>query len=238
MRLHQYVMDTLVDWKVCDRLNNDVYPKLDSSSKIIFNSSRNIFTNAVEIAKGICKLKLEEGQTAVDCTMGNGYDTAFLCGLVGERGKVYAFDVQEEAMLYTRKRLRELNLLERAETILDGHQNIDKYVKETVSLVIFNLGYLPKGNHEITTKQETTIEAVQKCLDLLEPNGIILLIIYPGHDNGKLEKEALERFTSNLDQKAYNVASLCFTNQIHNPPELLCIEKVCPKTGLNKQRAK
>jgi len=190
---------------------------------------KNSFINAVEISKGICHSKLSIGDTAVDCTMGNGNDTAFLCSLVGEKGKVYGFDIQEEAILNTRKRLEELNVLERSVLILDGHETIDKYIKETVKVVIFNLGYLPKGNHKITTKKETTLEAVQKCLGLLEPNGIILLIIYPGHENGKLEKEALESFASTLNQKDYNVVKISFQNQINYPPELICIEKVCPK---------
>ncbi|WP_128751358.1 class I SAM-dependent methyltransferase [Desulfosporosinus sp. HMP52] len=187
---------------------------------------KNIFKNAVEISKEICRLKLSQGDIAVDCTMGNGNDTVFLCGLVGEKGKVYSFDIQEEAVITTRKRLQELNLLARTDIVLDGHQNIDKYVKENVGLVIFNLGYLPKGNHEITTKKETTIEAVQKSMGLLEPNGIILIVVYSGHENGKLEKEALKNFISTINQKEYNVAEICFINQINSPPELICIEKV------------
>lgn len=189
----------------------------------------NVFKNVIELSKKICKLKLGIGDRAVDCTMGNGNDTAFLGSLVGEVGKVYAFDIQEDAVTNTRTKLRELNFLERTELIHDGHQNIDNYIKELVKLVIFNLGYLPKGNHEITTKKETTIEAVQKCLGILEPNGVILLVIYPGHENGIAEKEALESFTSKLNQKNYNVAHIWFTNQINNPPELICIEKVCSK---------
>ncbi len=190
---------------------------------------KNIFKNAIEISKGICKSKLKNGDIAVDCTMGNGNDTAFLCSLVGEKGKVYAFDIQEEALINTSKRLEALNFLERTKLICDGHQNIDKYLMGNVKLVIFNLGYLPKGNHEITTTKETTIEAVQKCLGMLEPNAVILIIIYTGHENGKIEKEALESFSSTLNQKEYNVAKISFTNQINNPPELICIEKVCPK---------
>lgn len=187
---------------------------------------RNIFKNALGISKGICESKLSEGDIAVDCTMGNGNDTAFLCSLVGEKGKVYAFDIQEEAVINTRRKLQELKLLERAELILDGHQNIDKYMKEQVQLVIFNLGYLPKGNHDITTQEETTIEAVQKSLAILKPDGIILLIVYSGHENGKQEKKALDSFTSILNQKEFNVAKICLTNQINSPPELICIEKV------------
>jgi tRNA1(Val) A37 N6-methylase TrmN6 len=195
---------------------------------------KNMITNVIEISKRLCESKLSIGDTAVDCTMGNGNDTAFLCSLVGEKGKIYAFDIQEEAVINTTKRLQELDFLERAEIILDGHHNIDKYIKGNVRLVIFNLGYLPKGNHKITTKKETTIEAVKKCLDILESNGIILLIIYAGHENGKTEKLALEEFTSKLNQKEYNVAKICFTNQINYPPELICIEKVLKAGAVQK----
>lgn len=210
-------------------MRNAANNQIERSLKGKSDGMKNFFTNVIEISKELCTLKLNNGDTAVDCTMGNGNDTEFLCHLVGDKGKVYAFDIQEEAVINTSKKLEKLNFLERAELILDGHQNIDKYIKQSVKLVIFNLGYLPRGNHEITTKKETTLQAVQKCLDILEPNGIILLVIYPGHENGKIEKEALERFTSGLKQKEYNVANICFTNQINNPPELICIEKVCPR---------
>lgn len=186
-----------------------------------------IFRNAVELSKEICKAKLSNGDTAVDCTMGNGNDTAFLGSLVGEKGKVYAFDIQNEAISNTRKKLHDLNFLDRTEIILDGHENIDQYIKSKVKLIIFNLGYLPRGDRKITTKKETTLQAVRKCLDMLDSNGIILLIMYPGHEAGRLEKQALERFSLSLNQKEYSVAKLCFINQINNPPELLCIERVC-----------
>ena len=41
---------------------------------------------------------LGEGDVAVDFTMGNGGDTLFLSKTVGESGRVYAFDIQEEAL--------------------------------------------------------------------------------------------------------------------------------------------
>ena len=36
---------------------------------------------------------LKEGDVAVDFTMGNGHDTAFLSKTVGPTGRVYAFDI-------------------------------------------------------------------------------------------------------------------------------------------------
>ena len=41
---------------------------------------------------------LKPGDRAVDATAGNGWDTLKLCELVGDSGKVYAFDIQEEAI--------------------------------------------------------------------------------------------------------------------------------------------
>ena len=48
---------------------------------------------------------LKEGDTAVDFTMGNGNDTLFLSKAVGESGKVFAFDIQEDALISTRAHL-------------------------------------------------------------------------------------------------------------------------------------
>jgi Trans-aconitate methyltransferase len=58
---------------------------------------------------------LDDESVAVDATMGNGNDTAFLAGLAQ---KVYAFDVQEQALEKTRQRLSDLEFEMR--THLDG----------------------------------------------------------------------------------------------------------------------
>ncbi|WP_455716640.1 class I SAM-dependent methyltransferase [Anaerosporobacter sp.] len=189
-------------------------------------SQEKVYKNAVEIAKVLCEQKLHYGDIAIDCTMGNGNDTAFLCELVGDSGKVYAFDIQETAIENTRRLLSDYNLLERAELILDGHQNVDKYVTSKVKFVIFNLGYLPKVDHRVVTKTETTLPAIEKCLNLLQKNGVIILVLYPGHESGTEEKKNIVEYVSNLSQKEYSVSHLHFLNQINNPPELVCIEKV------------
>lgn len=190
---------------------------------------KNMFVNAVCMSKQICKAKINQGDTVVDATMGNGNDTAFLCELVGEDGKVYAFDIQEQAVIKTNKRLKDMKIENRAELILDGHENIDSYVKEKVKLIIYNLGYLPRGDHSLTTNSDTTIESIKKGLSLLENSGLILLVLYPGHESGMKEKIAIEEFSKDLDQKEYSVVNINFTNQINNPPEIICIEKIKEK---------
>ena len=109
--------------------------------------------------------------------------------------------------------------------ILDGHENIDKYVKEEVSCVLFNLGYLPRAKHNIITKPETTLQALEKSLNLLKPNGVISVAIYTGHEGGMDEKNEVCQYLNNLDQNYYNVLHMNFTNQVNNPPELILVEK-------------
>jgi len=185
----------------------------------------NYFTNAVNIARDICKRKLNKGDIAVDATMGNGNDTELLAELVGSSGKVYSFDIQKTAIENTKKKLMGKHVFEWVNLIHDGHENIDKYVLDKVNLVIFNLGYLPKGEHSITTKSATTLAALKKALSLICKNGIIILVVYYGHEEGKFEKDQLKKYTEKLNQKEYNVVNLCFTNQVNDPPMLIAIEK-------------
>ena len=168
---------------------------------------------------------VQKGDVVIDATMGNGYDTIYLGNLVGENGKVYAFDVQEEAIKSTKKKVERDNMTERVELILDGHQNLDKYVKEEVSCVVFNLGYLPRAKHVVITKPDTTLEAIKKSLKLLKPNGIISIAAYIGHEGGLEEKNYICESLDNLNQNEFNVLHMQFTNQINNPPQLILIEK-------------
>ena len=107
------------------------------------------------------------GDAAVDATMGNGHDTLMLCEAVGPAGKVYAFDVQEQALAETEKRLKEHGMDGRAVLIHAGHEHMAEYVKEPVRAVMFNLGWLPGGDHDVTTRWETTRQAVESALSLL-----------------------------------------------------------------------
>ena len=168
---------------------------------------------------------VQKGDVVIDATMGNGYDTIYLGNLVGENGKVYAFDVQEEAIKSTKKKVERDNMTDRVELILDSHQNLDKYVKEEVSCVVFNLGYLPRAKHVVITKPDTTLEAIKKSLKLLKPNGIISIAAYIGHEGGLEEKNYICEYLNNLNQNEFNVLHMQFTNQINNPPQLILIEK-------------
>lgn len=184
-----------------------------------------LLSNSLAISHEIIKRVVKPGDTVVDATMGNGNDTLFLTKLVGTEGMVYSFDIQESALASTRKKLENAGVEGNAKLILDGHQNIDKYVPKDIRAVMFNLGYLPKGDHSIGTKADTTIEALNKSMELLMPEGIIMMVIYYGGDSGFDEKDAVLEYIRTIDCKKYTVLVSDFVNQINCPPIAVCIEK-------------
>lgn len=182
-------------------------------------------TKITDINKLYLDNVIKEGDIVVDATMGNGYDTKYLAQKVGEKGFVYSFDIQETALKSTKKRLDKENLSSRVKLILDGHENMDKYVEGEVSCVLFNLGYLPRADHNIITRPETTIKAIEHSLKLLKPHGVISIAIYTGHEGGIEEKNSVYEFVKNLEQNEFNVLESGFINQINNPAQLVLIEK-------------
>ncbi|QHT62732.1 methyltransferase domain-containing protein [Paenibacillus lycopersici] len=68
------------------------------------------FLSVLGMAQRLVKERAAPGGAVIDATCGNGVDTQFLAGLVGPRGAVYAFDIQEAALERTRARLAALEL--------------------------------------------------------------------------------------------------------------------------------
>lgn len=166
------------------------------------------------------------GDSVIDATMGNGHDTLMLCEAVGPGGRVYAFDIQLQAVDETEKRLREHGMADRATLIHAGHERMAEYVKEPVKAVMFNLGWLPGGNHSVTTKRETTRQAVESALTLLLPSGIVVICAYPGHEEGAREERELTAFLSGLSNRQYNVLHQRFLNATSGAPECYVIQRL------------
>ncbi len=139
---------------------------------------------------------IKPGDIVVDATCGNGNDTLALSKLAKE---VYAFDIQTGAINNTKEILKK-NERNNVTLINDSHEYIDKYLKEyknKISLITFNLGYLPSGNKKIMTNHKSTVNAIKKGLNLLNKKGIILVTCYP-HEEGKKEaKEIINYLTDN-----------------------------------------
>ncbi|HHW49279.1 MAG TPA: SAM-dependent methyltransferase [Clostridiaceae bacterium] len=188
-----------------------------------------VLKNSLAMSHEMVSKVVLPGDVVIDATAGNGNDTVFLASLVGEGGRVYSFDIQDQAISNTYKKVVERNYQDRVKIIKDGHQNLDLYVKEKVKAVMFNLGYLPGGYHSIATRGETTAEAVGKAMELLVVNGIISIVVYYGGDSGFEEKDYLMKFFSGIDSKQFSVAKTEFVNQANCPPIFVCIEKLFEK---------
>ena len=124
---------------------------------------------------------VKEGDLCIDATAGNGNDTLFLCELVGECGRVLAFDIQKSGGKYEKADFGNIRWKKRADVFLESHTKMQKYAKEeTVDCIVFNFGYLPGGDHQLATKADTSIEAIRQGLRLLKVGGMMSLCIYSG----------------------------------------------------------
>ena len=155
----------------------------------------------LELHKYFILKHLGPGDVAVDFTMGNGNDTLFLSRAVGDKGRVFAFDIQEEALVSTRKLLEDSAAPENYTLICASHHRVKEFVSEPIKAGMFNLGYLPRsGKKAVTTMRETTMPAVTAALELLAPDGVLIVAIYPGHEEGALEGEMLREYFKGLSR--------------------------------------
>ncbi|HEY4552184.1 MAG TPA: class I SAM-dependent methyltransferase [Bacillaceae bacterium] len=183
----------------------------------------------LSFARSVLQRAVRPGDAVVDATIGNGHDTVFLAELVGEKGRVYGFDIQERAILQTKEHLEAEDLMERVSLFQIGHERILEVIPPNengkISGAIFNLGYLPGGDKSIVTKPDTTIVAIDQLLKLMVPGGIIVLVIYHGHEEGTIERDSLLEYAQGLDQESVHVLQYGFINQRNNPPFILALEK-------------
>jgi tRNA G37 N-methylase Trm5 len=188
------------------------------------------------LAADILQRAVAPGDTVIDATMGNGHDTLALCRLVGENGRVYAFDVQPEAVENTRRRLAEAGLSARARLFCLGHEHLAEQITEPVSAAVFNLGWLPGGDHGVTTRWETTKTAVQAALGLLKSGGMLVICAYPGHPEGDRERAALTAYLAALRPQDFNVLHHRFLNAGPGAPECFAVQKQPGRGHEPKQR--
>lgn len=159
----------------------------------------------------------------VDATLGNGNDTYSI--LKYTDAHVTAFDIQEMALESSLEKLKTFSR-ERYNLILDSHSNMDRYLKDSPDLIVFNTGYLPGSDKKIITDGQTLTKALEISVEVLKPNGIIFFAQYIGHEGSFEESEITDGFFKNLCQKKFRVLKNEFYNQINNPPIVYLAEKL------------
>jgi len=183
---------------------------------------------------------LKFGETAVDLTAGNGHDALFLFQCVGQDGRVVAFDIQDAALEATAHRIEraggrvfrhEKDAAPEAmgkpavHLIAACHSQIDRFLPGRVAAVIANLGYLPGGGVRLpVTRRETTVEAIGKALELIEPGGRLAVVAYVGHTGGREEAAGVEALVSNLPPLEWSTIRVAPVNR-PGAPFLLSAEK-------------
>lgn len=175
----------------------------------------------------LLKEVVNQGDLVIDATVGNGGDTVLLATLVGEAGQVLGFDVQETALNNTKEKLLLTGLTKQVHLFHQGHETVASVLPENkeIAAAIFNLGYLPKSDKSIITQADTTLHAIEAILPNLRKGGLLLVVVYYGHEGGDIEKDAVLDYCQNISQESYNVLQYGFINQRNQPPFLLAIEK-------------
>ena len=189
------------------------------------NDPRKHFS-ALQIIHKVLREHIRPGDICIDATAGRGKDTLFLAELVGESGHVTAFDIQEAAVESTRALLADQGMDSRVQVVLDSHANMASYAqKGTVSAITFNFGWLPGGDHNVFTRPESSIAAIEAGLELLREEGIMTLILYYGRETGFAERDALLEYLPTLNSDLYTVIEMPFVNRPNCPPIPMLILK-------------
>lgn len=173
------------------------------------------------------KPRIHAGDRVIDATAGNGHDTLFLADCVGETGRVLAFDVQESALISSRERVTAAGVVARVEFIHDSHSRMGNHAAAgSVAAVMFNLGYLPGEDHDLTTQTDETLAALQASKTLLQPGGVLSVVCYPGHPAGLIEAEAVEKWMHTLTAEGWRMARYGAVGTLRPAPFLLIGRKM------------
>lgn len=184
------------------------------------------FKNAVAMAHALLTPYIPTARVIVDMTCGNGYDTVFLASHMQETGRLYAFDIQERAITATKRQLADHNLADSRICCRCGsHDVLLAQLEENPDIIVFNLGYLPHGDHAVHTKSEITVKALKICLNKIAINGIIMIAAYPGTEPGAQEEQAVRSLLQQVPQAEFDVSSWRPVNQVHCPPVLYMVQK-------------
>ena len=165
---------------------------------------------------------------AIDATVGNGHDTLFLAELVGNEGKVWGFDVQEEAIENAAALLKEKGLQDRVELVHADHASLLDHlpveeVQNKVDCIMFNLGYRPGSDKQIITQPETTLQALEASHSLLAPDGCLTIIVYTGHEGGEAEEEKIKEWLDQLPVQKWEVIRPPARIGSNSPPQLYIV---------------
>ncbi|MFW6284820.1 MAG: class I SAM-dependent methyltransferase [Bacillota bacterium] len=173
--------------------------------------------DVIRFTHSTLKRVLDQSDTAIDATAGNGHDTLFLAQTVKH---VHALDIQDDALKRTKERL-DANTIRNVTLHRLGHEHLITLDTPPPKAIIFNLGYLPGGDRAITTKRLTSLEAIKQAIKMVLPSGMVAITLYPGHPEGKEEAKLIESYLRTLSAKSFTVLKYQIINTDHSPFSLI-----------------
>ena len=179
-----------------------------------------------DLAHTILREAIRPGDTVIDATAGNGHDTVFLAEIVGSNGRVLAFDIQASAIEAARTRVAQARFADRVEFHASSHARMAEFAApDSITAVMFNLGYLPGHDHALTTLADETLTAIDAAAIVLKPGGVLSVVCYPGHPAGATEAAAVEKHITYLTSIGWHAAIYAQLNTRKPPPFLLLARK-------------
>jgi hypothetical protein len=187
-----------------------------------------LFTlSQTNLAHYLWKGILREGDSVIDATCGRGHDSLFIASLLSQWkvGRLHCIDIQKEAIESTKRRLKDSlggNFIERISFQQTCHSLFS--IEFIPKLIIYNLGYLPKGDKSIATLSEKTLMSIKNALKIIPSQGVISIMCYNGHKEGKEEQRVLESFFASLPKNEFSSQRIDKVNA-ESPPILFLITK-------------
>ncbi len=192
-----------------------------------------LFQSHLDLAHTYWTQIVQKGDLAIDATCGNGHDTLKLCqlSLSIDKGKVYAFDIQSQAIKSTHHFL-DTHLTGELKCRVDIRHCCHSafptdILPQSIKLIVYNLGYLPGGNKDQTTQVETTLTSLHHAQKLLQPGGVISITCYSGHTEGAKEQAAILDYVSCLSPKEWSCCHHVWLNR-QQAPSLLILQHQIP----------
>jgi hypothetical protein len=101
-------------------------------------------------------------------------------------------DIQPQAVEATRAKVEGFSCVTvHCHSHADLSGRLPTEARGRVSLVMFNLGYLPGGDHAITTTPASTLKAMDMAMAFLRVGGMLSVVAYRGHAGGQEEFDAV-----------------------------------------------
>ena len=185
---------------------------------------------AIPFAHAVLRDHLNPGDLTLDATAGNGHDSLFLASLTSPGGTVFAFDIQPAAITATKSLLQHHAVPpESVQLFCASHETFPSLLPQSLrghlAAAIFNLGYLPGSDKSCITSTDSTLAAISSALDWLQPGGLLVAVLYPGHPGGLTESIAVRAFASSLPRQSAHAVELQALNTATPAPSTLVIRK-------------